>query len=390
MSVNPASFLEAFRRAEGVNRAGLICDLLLPLPDSFRPLVAVCAARSTDQEQFVRGLQDVLLRQPNNLSALRALAWHHTRRREFARTREVIETMLLHRPTTRNLRRELLRLEIIEPTGRGGATRDLARPELRSAIARLSYQAQFRLGRGFRPGEHDRDALRREVDVSTAGIFRSLEDGGPHRANRGVAFEIHDMILGARRIALVGNGPSLQGAALGDDIDGHDIVIRCNFPKLKSHAPDVGTRTDIVFFNESLVGQLPALRALEPDYAGVRALGFHPDPGLLFDPPTYAHNLQGNTALVPSAMREFIRGFSYETATTGLMGIIYIAVILGRGINLYGFDFYSSDKVHYFASASPVFLGHETDYERWFINTFLNWYDPHACRNADGKEAASS
>jgi hypothetical protein len=182
-------------------------------------------------------------------------------------------------------------------------------------------------------------------------------------------------IAAAKSIALIGNGPSLRGSKRGAEIDDHDIVIRCNFPPFTKFQDDVGSRTDIVFFNESLVESIPYLMGQEADYRRCLALAFHPEPTALFRLTTYSQNFSSNMSRIPTNLRHFYKSFFYSGPTTGLMGIILISIILGKNLDIYGFDFYNQSSAHYFATDTTIFLGHELQYEQWFLQTFLPWLE---------------
>jgi hypothetical protein len=253
----------------------------------------------------------------------------------------------------------------------------LAGAEFHNELARQSYRCQHLVAHAQTAPAAAGQPLRLEIDHACAELFRKagVPDDVIPRDSAPVFAEVMMKITAAKTIALIGNGPSLKGSKRGAEIDDHDLVIRCNFPPFTRFKDDVGSRADVVFFNESLVESIPRLVAQEPDYRRCLALALHPEPTPLFKPEIYSQCFSRNISRIPLYLRHFYRSFFYAGPTTGLMGIILISVVLGKDLDIYGFDFYQQSAAHYFATDTTIYLGHELQYEQWFLETFLPWLD---------------
>ena len=190
----------------------------------------------------------------------------------FERASDALRLALTHdlEPISRRrLRHALLEL-IWERVGADHEAAHLARKVSRHA--RLHSALSFRCAALLNAsGAHDeavetferaaRRAPRVAARVAYLNLCLTLEATGRHdlvhaRAAREVAaaLEAHggrlSHLVGAARgrCAVVANGPSLVGAKRGRQIDGHDLVVRCNrYVEGADHAADYGSRTDVWF-----------------------------------------------------------------------------------------------------------------------------------------------
>jgi hypothetical protein len=124
--------------------------------------------------------------------------------------------------------------------------------------------------------------------------------------------------LRGKSVAVVGKAESILGSGEGDKIDSFDVVVRvnCVLPLDKAWAEDIGTRTDLLFFNQSLK---PAVAAAEK--AKVPYTKYDKD---------YRTTLKDDEGFVP------------------FTGTVAVHWLLDQGVShLYitGMDFYSSGSV---------------------------------------------
>ena len=366
---------ENFRNAQQDDRPDLVANILLENRDSFRCIVQVAATRSIDEGSFLRGLRIALERDAENLPALRLLIWHRIWIGAWEEAKEAQRLLISCWPNIPDIRREFVRVSMMAPGPDGEEALKLAASELRTPLAQFSCVCQYALA-GLKTVPADRlRELKLNIDDFCGEIFKESVTPDPLilQQNSTVYLEVMEKILGSKSVALVANGPSLKGRGLGQEIDAHDLVIRCNFPEFTRFCGDVGRKADIVFFNEFLVNVLPELMAREPAYNRCAALAFHPKPAAQFIEEHYLRSVEARVSRIQPKLREIYRSFFYTRPTTGLMGIILISVVLRKNLDIYGFDFYNHTTAHYFPSSAPVFLGHELQYEQWFLKHFLPW-----------------
>lgn len=259
-------------------------------------------------------------------------------------------------------RRELLRVEWLR-AGSSAESRAEVTPIALARAGRLaqeSYRLQSLYAGG---GRGDLIALAalisRELRQCDAALLTKAMAGDP---DAGIVNAILMRLRSAERIALVGNGSSVLGRKLGDEIEAHDCVVRFNFPRLSGFEADVGRRTDLMFIDNSHRYSVPTRVLREPEYPGLPVLvtsggergpSQDPPPGL---PQDYI-NL-GNT-------------ISYHRGTTGFRAIVMAILMFRRPVTLYGFDFFAPGEVGHYYERGTASVHHEVGYEAWFVRRFL-------------------
>jgi hypothetical protein len=186
-----------------------------------------------------------------------------------------------------------------------------------------------------------------------------------------------DEVSAMQSVALVGNGPSLARSGLGRRIDGFDGVFRVNFPIIGELAPDVGTRTDAVFFTETLFMGHGINRLLDANgaYRSVRALSFEGSTGGVAIHDAAAHMAEAGASTyvrLPVRIRNLLVQMSYDGHTTGFVTLMFLAILLGKKVTVFGFDFYRQGTHNYWTVGVPQPpLHHELQFERFYVERFL-------------------
>ncbi|XP_062269502.1 alpha-2,8-sialyltransferase 8E isoform X2 [Platichthys flesus] len=89
--------------------------------------------------------------------------------------------------------------------------------------------------------------LRYEVDTSgilpiTTEVFKMFPDDMPYSKSQ------------YKKCAVIGNGGIIKNSKCGKEIDSADFVFRCNIPPIiEKYSADVGTKTDLVTINPSII-----------------------------------------------------------------------------------------------------------------------------------------
>ncbi|TCP39817.1 glycosyltransferase family 29 protein [Rhodovulum marinum] len=157
-----------------------------------------------------------------------------------------------------------------------------------------------------------------------------------------------------KKVAVIGNAPTLEGSGLGAWIDSHDIVVRFNDCRVTGYEKDVGARTEILVCNpyaetrpDRRVGDAVSPRmvvVITPmTRRGVKAdferwIGDYP---VLF---SYAPDIQ-----IDCGDRRKI------SLTTGTYGLVLMAKLLKpAAMSVTGFTMFSpGTDFHYWSSVTP-------------------------------------
>ncbi len=344
------------------------------MADGLRAISIVSELPEYDPESFVSGLGLALEDNPKNLTAARALIWFLIRHERFDEAQKVYDGIQQHWKNYNEIFLEQIRMLLVQGLfSEAQALFKSSRRFFRGA-GLSSYGVQCLNNDDGPDGKAYKEDLFRYGAVVLRSLLSSktLQDSGLMKpAENEALWALSKRVLEAKSIALVGNAPTLKGQAKGEDIDAHDLVIRCNFPQLKGYGADVGNRTDIVMFNESLRGRLGRLRNESEDFRNVLSIGLHPEPR--FGLPTEAYFAEmANIGTIPEVARNFISDICYSRSTTGLMAINLLVFIFNKKISIYGFDFFNDVKQpHYFGGQVGAYLGHELHYEKWYAKDFL-------------------
>lgn len=181
----------------------------------------------------------------------------------------------------------------------------------------------------------------------------------------------------ARRIAIIGSGPSLQGAGQGAKIDAHDLVVRINCPLIGAFAEDVGSRTDVVFGWPSPTNPTFKARiARHESYQNAlivqatRSIKKHYTP---FSNEDVAAAGVSRFTRLPSQIWNMVIDLSYRVPTTGFGAILFMALVLDRPVSLFGFDFYETGRQYFWRSMNTLHYGpaHEPRFEKRMVENML-------------------
>ncbi len=312
------------------------------------------------------------------------LAEHLRRARRFAAAARHLRA--LHAATGRPaLRRAWLRCLLPDPAAlaQAIATADPAREAAAlGGLEAASLSAQLAVARAGLEGTAPEEAPLAAFRAALAAFRAAPPDPPPATPeaarNAAVLDRAIAMLRAAGSIALVASGPSLAGGRRGAAIDAHGCVIRINLPKLDAHAEAVGRRTDLVGFSEAAIQPpgLPALRAAllaRPELPHILVSGSIAEAPCL--PPGALAALDGmadRVALLAPRWRRGLKAICYEVPTSGTATLVWVLLLLGLGCTAHGLDLYrGADHRHFFDAGREPWLGHETDYERWFVHVFL-------------------
>jgi hypothetical protein len=391
----PHPFAERFAAAAPGERAGLVAAFLTAQGWN-RPLCDILwKLRHTDRAGFDAGLDSAAAKAPAHPLVGELLAWREQREERHERLKALALEALRRQPRARPWRLRLARCELVAPSAdpaRREANWRLVLAGMPEGLPRLALLAQRAIAEGLSPDLSAFDAaLAREAEAilrtppaawageKPPGIIAALASLLHLRRQPGAAVSaataqadgerlaaIFRTLLAARDVALVGNAPTLAGSGAGPEIDRHDLVVRCNYPKLRRFAPDVGRRADLVLFHGAKRGILPKMLTRDPRYPSLPAFSSGP-PKLPLAPPPDA---EPRPAVAP-ALERLADSLSYAERTTGLFGAVLIGLVFGRPLRLYGFDFFRpGSEGHYYGQAFAA-PHHDLAYERWFLTRAL-------------------
>jgi hypothetical protein len=356
-------------------RTAFLSAVLEPMADGLKGVSAVANLATIDPRNFVRGTKLSLEQNPKNLTAARALVWFYVRSEYFAEAERQLRNTSKLWPDYDEIRLELLRVLIIENSEERFGFISGNSNAFKQAARATAYNLQVLASQTSKP-EIPREQSRPLQDLgllafSNMLLSRNADDQvGLQHDELDALWRLAELVGRAKRVALVGNSSKLRDSGLGESIDSHDVVIRCNFPEIRSHHFDVGKKTDLMLFNESIRTRVNKADQTVTEYDAVLALGLHPEPFFGLAEPRLGRG--GGITTLPPDTRKFISEISYSRSTTGLMAINLLCFVFQKNISLYGFDFYDRiESPHYFGGQKGAYLGHELQYERWYVQHFL-------------------
>ena len=180
---------------------------------------------------------------------------------------------------------------------------------------------------------------------------------------------MENIIGKSKRVAVVGNGGSLEGANNGDNIDSFDIVIRINnYVTNEYFAKDVGSKQDVwcnSFCND--VGDRPCSKILCPLPLNIPKWLKHYSSTSISQLNKYVDY----TTFIPEQIFSELLSVC-KNPSTGLC-LVYWLVCIGVKIsrdNMFGFDHFSGRVSHHYFDDHELCY-HSTDEEQIF-NSILN------------------
>lgn len=189
--------------------------------------------------------------------------------------------------------------------------------------------------------------------------------------------------------AVIGNAPSILEHEYGEEIDSHDIVIRCNRSLVDGYEKFVGSRTSFRLLNCHMFYEFYNKRI--PDFnkvfSKIETTSFNdiikPEEVLVLKDDMNCSDLLKRNSVVEELLRTqwnldnqvCSMNLNQVTQQSGLSARASagaVAIALCRAcfpnaeVNCYGFSFYQDSKEcsHYYESVAPKTLGHDYDSER--------------------------
>lgn len=389
-------FAKRFAAAGPAERAELVAAFLPAQQRSRAVADMLWNLRLTDPAAFDAGLDAAAARVPGHLLVLKLLAEREAREERHEEAKALARKVLHLNASLPEWRLYLARSQLVAPSAdlkEHEADWQLALSAVPRGLPRLALLAQRALADDRTPDLADFDAqLAREAAafasppgdaVGKAGLRNLLaalsrsmvlarRSAKPPAVSPAETAElerlaaIYRTLHAARDVALVGNAPTLAGSGAGAEIDRHDLVVRCNYPVLAGFATDVGMRADLVLFHGAKRRRLAQLLARDPRYPALPSLSSGPAGA----PPPVPTDAEPRPA-APAPLERLVDGLCYEMRTTGLFGAVLIALVFGKPLRLYGFDFFRPGMAgHYYGKAAAA-PHHDLAYERWYLTRAL-------------------
>jgi hypothetical protein len=362
-----------FIETEADARPAVLANALRDMVDGLRGISLVVDLANVDEASFETGLRQALGEEPANLTASRALSWLLIRDSRFCEARSEYEKIESHWSNYGEIFIEHIRTLIIEDSLEEAQRVLLRHSKFFSPAGFKSYLLQC----GGTHGPQKENECFEAVLLHGARTFRDLVSPTTPIRNQIkesewlAVWSAAENLCKANSIALVGNGSSLRGASNGSKIDDHDLVVRCNFPQISAHVSDVGARTDLIIFNESVRSKLISRHSEAQQFSKTLSIGVHPEPSFGIPTDSFFDTLS-NVGTLPGGARKFISDVCYSRSTTGLMAINLLTIVFNKRVNLFGFDFFGNMSMpHYFGTQVGAYLGHELQYEQWYVRDFL-------------------
>lgn len=360
------SLVKTYFKLTPDSRANFLTEYLEGDPANVHLVWDLLDIYSADPTLFSEGIKRALQREPDNLAANRALVWIVTRENRFGDAIRALQHLVQILPAAVVEQRELLRLGCVAPDHFTDEVYEMGLQGITTPLCRASYLYQTGRVRGGKTLQRDAEALRQAFRDAAGEVRRQIVEQAADQ--RTPLTDFIELLDGAKRIALVGNGPSLRGAGRGQEIDRYDLVIRCNFPVIANFTNDVGSRTDVVLFTEALFRLFEMYLDRDPSYKKARLMTIaNPAAAASADPEQMAKDAGMSLARFPADVLDFMHEATYRHLTTGATAYLLLAAMLGRQITIFGFDFYSSKELHYFSQSAGLWLPHEVQYEKFLF-----------------------
>lgn len=181
-------------------------------------------------------------------------------------------------------------------------------------------------------------------------------------------------------IAVIGNSGVLLDNKLGEEIDNHDLVIRCNLARVKGFEEHVGSKTSIrCIAGKSFWHNLQdKFEAFDNNFIP------NLNETLIIKATPLNNAIQGiiknyySKNTIHFFTKEFINYCNTlsrsSDVTMGFCAVV-LACALSSDVSVYGFNFFRENdwsKKHYFEKITPYKQGHNFEYESEYFNELKN------------------